>query len=198
MARGTNTVAAEEFKKLDCSLGFQPKTNNIVGVQIADLCAHPCARHILNPSRLNRAFDIAHRHIYNAVDTPAGKSFLKIKWAPPAFARERPPTEHSQSTKIIHPTLHECKRLCYHLSISVCASHRRAHFMSGQGEAFCLKTSISGWKQSFGTVPSSRRRAVMIANSSLRLEIRGFHGRGARLNHGTTRLVLRGLGFAVA
>ena len=42
---------------------FQAKKNNIVGVQVADLGAHPCARHILNPLRANRAFDIARRHI---------------------------------------------------------------------------------------------------------------------------------------
>ncbi len=63
MARGTPKVTAERFKRLDCELGFQSKKNNIVGVQVADLCAHPCARHILNPSRPNRAFDIARGHI---------------------------------------------------------------------------------------------------------------------------------------
>ena len=65
MARGTSAVPAEQFKKLDCPLSFQAKKNNIVGVQIADLCAHPCARHILNPSRPNRAFEIAQRHVYD-------------------------------------------------------------------------------------------------------------------------------------
>ena len=65
MTRGTAAVSAERFKKLDCPLHFQSKKNNIVGVQIADLCAHPCARHILNPARPNRAFEIARRHIYS-------------------------------------------------------------------------------------------------------------------------------------
>lgn len=63
--RGTAAVLADRFKKLDCPLHFQSKKNNIVGVQIADLCAHPCARHILNPSRPNSAFEIARRHIYS-------------------------------------------------------------------------------------------------------------------------------------
>ena len=66
MARGTESVTAERFKRLDCPLAFQSKKNNIVGVQIADLCAHPCARHILNPTRPNRAFEIARRRIYAA------------------------------------------------------------------------------------------------------------------------------------
>lgn len=66
MARGTESVAQERFKRLDCPLSFQSKKNNIVGVQIADLCAHPCARHILNPARPNRAFEIARTHLYTA------------------------------------------------------------------------------------------------------------------------------------
>ena len=66
MARGTDAVNAGQFKQLDCPLTFQSKKNNIVGVQIADLCAHPCARHILNPARPNRAFDVAKKHIYSA------------------------------------------------------------------------------------------------------------------------------------
>lgn len=65
MAHGTEAVNAERFKRLDCPLSFQSKKNNIVGVQIADLCAHPCARHILNPARPNRAFEVAKKHIYS-------------------------------------------------------------------------------------------------------------------------------------
>lgn len=66
MSRGTEAVSAERFKRLDCPLTFQSKKNNIVVVQIADLCAHPCARHILNPTRPNRAFEIARKRIYAA------------------------------------------------------------------------------------------------------------------------------------
>ena len=65
MACGTEAVTAEQFKPLDRPRTFQSKKNNIVGLQIADLCAHPCARHILNPARPNRAFEIARRHLYS-------------------------------------------------------------------------------------------------------------------------------------
>jgi hypothetical protein len=75
MACGTGGVPAEQFKRLDCPLTFQSKKNNIVGVQIADLCAHPCARHILNPSRQNRAFDIARKHIYGNSGVSGWKVF---------------------------------------------------------------------------------------------------------------------------
>ena len=54
----------ERFKRLNCALTFQPKKNNILGVQLADLCAHPCARHILNPERTSRAFEAARKHVY--------------------------------------------------------------------------------------------------------------------------------------
>ena len=75
LARGTPKVTAEPFKRLDCELSFQSKKNNIVGVQVADLCAHPCARHILNPSRTNRAFEIARQHIYADGDASGWKVF---------------------------------------------------------------------------------------------------------------------------
>jgi hypothetical protein len=64
LARGTAQVSVERFKRLDCALTFQPKKNNIIGVQLADLCAHPCARHILNPERPSRAFEVARKHVY--------------------------------------------------------------------------------------------------------------------------------------
>jgi hypothetical protein len=64
LARGTEQCPAERFKKLNCPLSFFSKKNNIVGVQLADLCAHPCARHILNPKKESRAFEIARKHIY--------------------------------------------------------------------------------------------------------------------------------------
>ena len=65
LAGGTDSVSAESFKKLDCSLVFQPKRNNIVGNQLADLCAYPCARHILNPEKSPEPYAIASRKIYN-------------------------------------------------------------------------------------------------------------------------------------
>ena len=75
MARGTENRPAEQFKKLDCPLTFQSKKNNIAGIQLADLCAHPCARHILNPTKENRAFEIAKKHIYTSGETVGWKVF---------------------------------------------------------------------------------------------------------------------------
>jgi hypothetical protein len=75
MARGTANVSAEQFKQLDCPLSFQSKKNNILGVQLADLCAHPCARQILNPARQSRAFEIARKHLYKQGDASGWKVF---------------------------------------------------------------------------------------------------------------------------
>jgi hypothetical protein len=75
MTNGTANVSAEQFKQLDCPLSFQSKKINILGVQLADLCAHPCARHILNPSKQNRAFEIARKRLYNQGGVSGWKVF---------------------------------------------------------------------------------------------------------------------------
>ena len=51
--------AANPLKEPHFPLTFESKQNNIVGVQVGDLCARPCARHILHPTRPNRAFETA-------------------------------------------------------------------------------------------------------------------------------------------
>lgn len=64
LAQGTRLRPADDFKRLDLNLAFQPKVNNIIGVQLADLCAHPCARFMLNPPKENQAFNVVRRKIY--------------------------------------------------------------------------------------------------------------------------------------
>ena len=63
------------FSNLSCSLVFRSKRDNIAGIQLADLCAHPCARHILRPEQVNRAYDIAQNHIYKEGDACGWKIF---------------------------------------------------------------------------------------------------------------------------
>lgn len=64
MSEGTAHVGGDRFKSLDCPLVFRNKFDNIAGIQLADLCAHPCARHILQPGHASRAFDIVNEKIY--------------------------------------------------------------------------------------------------------------------------------------
>jgi|SRR5882672_1872831 len=62
--KGAVVSPAEKFKGLDCALVFQPKLKNIAGTQIADLCAYPCARHILNPEKPNSPYEIVRKKVY--------------------------------------------------------------------------------------------------------------------------------------
>lgn len=65
MSSGTYYRPGEQFRKLKCPLVFRSKQDNIAGLQLADLCAHPCARHALRPTQPNRAYDIARQHLYS-------------------------------------------------------------------------------------------------------------------------------------
>jgi len=75
MATGTFYNSADIFKNLNCPLVFRSKRDNIAGIQIADLCAHPCARHILSPSTKNQAYDIVMKHLYNKDSVSGWKVF---------------------------------------------------------------------------------------------------------------------------
>ncbi len=64
LSAGTRTVSREEFQGLDCPLVFRSKQDNIAGIQVADLCAYPCARHVLDPAKANPAFVVVKAHFY--------------------------------------------------------------------------------------------------------------------------------------
>lgn len=64
MTQGTYYNSAERFQRLICPISFRRKQDNISGIQVADLCAHPTARHLLKPDTSNQAFDVVKPHIY--------------------------------------------------------------------------------------------------------------------------------------
>ena len=64
MTQGTYFNSAERFQKMVCPISFRRKQDNIAGIQLADLCAHPTARHLLKPNVANQAFDVVKPHIY--------------------------------------------------------------------------------------------------------------------------------------
>jgi hypothetical protein len=70
LSSGTRFVEPRHFKALDFPLVFRSKRDNIAGIQVADLCAYPCARHILDSKKANPAFEIVRKHIYGG--TPHG------------------------------------------------------------------------------------------------------------------------------
>lgn len=61
---GTEYVSAERFRRIQFRLDFKPKAMNIIGTQMADLAAYPIARHVLDPSKPNPAYDIIKGKFY--------------------------------------------------------------------------------------------------------------------------------------
>jgi len=63
--KGTYYVSSERLKKRINSFESFYKKDNIIGLQIADLCAYPLARHILYPKQPYPPFDILKTKIYS-------------------------------------------------------------------------------------------------------------------------------------
>jgi len=64
MDKGTYYVSSERLKKKILKFEHFAKKDNIIGLQIADLCAYPLARNILNPDVPYKSFDIIKPKIY--------------------------------------------------------------------------------------------------------------------------------------
>lgn len=64
MDRGTYFVNSGRLKKKIVRFGFHAKKENITGLQIADLCAYPLARNILNPDEPYMPFQVIKNKIY--------------------------------------------------------------------------------------------------------------------------------------
>jgi len=62
--RGTYFVSPERLQSKIGKFESFFKKDNIVGLQVADLCAYPLARHILNPQAPSPAFDVIKNKIY--------------------------------------------------------------------------------------------------------------------------------------
>ncbi|MFA5433002.1 MAG: DUF3800 domain-containing protein [Candidatus Paceibacterota bacterium] len=61
---GTYYIVPDRLKNRINKFDSVLKKDNIIGLQIADLCAYPLARHILNPMEPYPAFDIIKSKIY--------------------------------------------------------------------------------------------------------------------------------------
>jgi len=62
--RGTYYVDSQRLRKRVDKFDFSLKRNNVVGLQIADLCAYPLARHILCPREPYITFQIIKNKLY--------------------------------------------------------------------------------------------------------------------------------------
>jgi hypothetical protein len=65
MDMGTYYVSSERLKKKITKFRFHSKRENIIGLQVADLCAYPLARSILSPKEPYRPFEIIESKIYS-------------------------------------------------------------------------------------------------------------------------------------
>jgi len=66
---GTFYISSTRLKKGIKSFRFHHKRENIIGLQIADLCAYPLARHILNPKEPYIPFKLIENKIYSDCKT---------------------------------------------------------------------------------------------------------------------------------
>ena len=96
MSEGTRTQAAERFRRLQCPLTFRRKNDNIGGLQLADLCAHPAARAILKPAQASRALEAVNPHVYTR-DGVRGWLVLPEKEMGGTDLRQAPPTDREFS-----------------------------------------------------------------------------------------------------
>ncbi|NOG54597.1 MAG: DUF3800 domain-containing protein [Planctomycetes bacterium] len=76
---GTSSVTQARFRKRAFPVQFHDKRKNIAGIQLADLCAYPSARHMLDKGSQNRAFEIVKHHLYmNDGQTVGWKEFPAV------------------------------------------------------------------------------------------------------------------------
>ncbi len=61
---GTYYVSSERLKHRIADFRFHSKLENINGLQLADLCAYPLARYVMNPEMPSPAFEIIKDKIY--------------------------------------------------------------------------------------------------------------------------------------
>jgi hypothetical protein len=64
LSRGTGYVTALRLNKYNLSIHFRGKQKNINGLQLADLCAYPLGRYVLEPDRANPSLDVFFEKIY--------------------------------------------------------------------------------------------------------------------------------------
>ena len=63
--RGTYWVSSERIKSYFKNFEMKRKSENLIGLQIADLVAYPITRHILDEKMVNIAFDVIKDNIYH-------------------------------------------------------------------------------------------------------------------------------------
>jgi hypothetical protein len=65
LSRGTGFVAPQRLQEYNLKITFKRKSENINGLQLADLIAYPIARHVIEPNRVNLSFEQVESKIYS-------------------------------------------------------------------------------------------------------------------------------------
>lgn len=77
MTEGTYYNDARRFGRLVCPISFRRKQDNIAGIQLADLCAYPTARHVLDATKPNLPWKAIAAKFYRAGNVYGLKEFPK-------------------------------------------------------------------------------------------------------------------------
>ncbi|HYM60912.1 MAG TPA: DUF3800 domain-containing protein [Thermoanaerobaculia bacterium] len=64
-----------EFQSIEFNLKFVPKRSNVLGHQLADLCAYPIGRRVIDPKKSHQSFEIVRRKF---LDRPGWRHGFKI------------------------------------------------------------------------------------------------------------------------
>ena len=79
--RGTYWVTSARIRNYFKEFEMRRKSDNLIGLQIADLVAYPITRHVLDGDAINLAFDVIKENIYQKDGKQYGmKVFPNKKW----------------------------------------------------------------------------------------------------------------------
>jgi len=93
MANGENSLGI----KLPIQMRFASKQTNIIGLQVADLVAHPIGRHQINPKQDNRSYEILKMKLWKWPNEEIAVQTYPEKRKTPAKTEVSTPTGLSQS-----------------------------------------------------------------------------------------------------
>ena len=74
--RGTKWVSSERLRSRIGGFNFNYKSDNIIGLQIADLIAYPITTHFLYPERPNRSYDAVKHNIFSDTGVLLGQKVI--------------------------------------------------------------------------------------------------------------------------
>lgn len=84
--------------KIPMQVRFANKQTNVIGLQIADLIAHPIGRHLMNPNQNNRSYEILKKKLWKWPNEELSIGIYPEKRKTPVTTEALTPTGHSQST----------------------------------------------------------------------------------------------------